>query len=342
MANPVNIGVIGLGTAWETRYAPVLRKFRDRIHVRAIYDPLASRAEQVAALWSAVPVRGILSLLGRKDVRAIMLLDTAWHGPKTLELASSFKKPAYVAGRLGSDDQRLSQIYETARGDGITLMPEMSRRYAPSTVRLQELMATQLGRPQQIVIEAVRPAPETPPANENVDDRTEHDADFLVGLIDWCHYVVRTHVISVVMENAGAVRSAQPGEQMLSIEFAPARSQQKPISAELRIRDAAGASVLAGSSTEPATRYEIQCERGAATIESATGIAWQSQGRPIAETLTSDRADVEVLLDHFCRRVVGGLIPVADIGDICRGLEVVRAARQSLQTGQSVPFNGRL
>jgi hypothetical protein len=47
------------------------------------------------------------------------------------------------------------------------------------------------------------------------------------------------------------------------------------------------------------------------------------------------------MLDHFCRRVVGGLIPVPDIGDICRGLEVVRAARQSLEMRQSVPINGR-
>ena len=33
------------------------------------------------------------------------------------------------------------------------------------------------------------------------------------------------------------------------------------------------------------------------------------------------------MIDHFCRRLVGGLIPVADISDVCRGLRLVHATR---------------
>jgi hypothetical protein len=108
--------------------------------------------------------------------------------------------------------------------------------------------------------------------------------------------------------------------------------------AELRIHDESTATIE--SPGENRTRYDVRCQRGTALIESATEITWQTLAGPTTEVLTSDRADVEVMLDHFCRRVVGGLIPVADIGDVCRGLEVVRAARDSLQTGQTVSLEG--
>ena len=337
MTNPVNIGVIGLGAAWETRYAPVLRKFRDRIHVRAVYDPLASRSEQVATLWSAAPMRGILSLLNRKDVRAVLLLDAAWHGPKTLEFACSHKKPVYAAGRLGCDVHRLQQLHECGVADGITLMPEMSRRYAPSSARLQELMATQLGRPQQIVINATRLSAgnDKLPGAERPANAANADCDFLVGLIDWCHYVVRTRILSVTLTRGP---SSAANELALIIEFAPTRSEQTPVIAELRIHDESTGTMEAPG--ESRTRYDVRCQRGTAVIESTTEITWQTLAGPTTEVLTSDRADVEVMLDHFCRRVVGGLIPVADIGDVCRGLEVVRAARDSLQAGEAVSLKG--
>src|SRR5262245_33409290 len=111
----LNIGVIGLGPIWDTRYAPVLRKSRDRISVRAVYDPLTGRAEEVAAQWSAAAVQGAVALLNRKDVRAVLLLDTAWHGLKTLEFACSRKKATYIAAHLGGDVNRLRRIYETGR-----------------------------------------------------------------------------------------------------------------------------------------------------------------------------------------------------------------------------------
>jgi hypothetical protein len=46
------------------------------------------------------------------------------------------------------------------------------------------------------------------------------------------------------------------------------------------------------------------------------------------------------MIDHFCRRLVGGLIPVADISDVCRCLRLVHATRQSLATSAPIPLNG--
>jgi hypothetical protein len=40
------------------------------------------------------------------------------------------------------------------------------------------------------------------------------------------------------------------------------------------------------------------------------------------ESLTTDRTDVEVMLDHFTRRVLGGLIPVPTLEDVQRAREL--------------------
>ena len=58
------------------------------------------------------------------------------------------------------------------------------------------------------------------------------------------------------------------------------------------------------------------------------------------ESLTADRTEVEVMIDHFCRRLAGGLIPVADISDVCRCLRLVHAAKESHAKRSPVQLNG--
>ena len=48
------------------------------------------------------------------------------------------------------------------------------------------------------------------------------------------------------------------------------------------------------------------------------------------------------MLDHFCRRVAGGLIPVADVADVRHSIAVVEAAEQSLRERRTVTLNGQL
>jgi hypothetical protein len=68
---------------------------------------------------------------------------------------------------------------------------------------------------------------------------------------------------------------------------------------------------------------------------------WRTEHEQGDESLLSERSDVEVMLDHFCRRVVGGLIPVADLGDVRRCYRLARAASESMQTGSPVHLNGQ-
>ena len=71
-------------------------------------------------------------------------------------------------------------------------------------------------------------------------------------------------------------------------------------------------------------------------------LSWVSDGERRVESLVSERSEVEVMLDHFCRRVVGGLIPVADLADICSHLRLIESAERSFTLGKAVrvsPYN---
>jgi hypothetical protein len=71
----------------------------------------------------------------------------------------------------------------------------------------------------------------------------------------------------------------------------------------------------------------ISCERGWAEIRAASEVAWQISDQPVeAEKLTADRSEHDIMLDLFCRRVAGGLIPVPDFFDVSHALRVVEQA----------------
>jgi hypothetical protein len=77
-------------------------------------------------------------------------------------------------------------------------------------------------------------------------------------------------------------------------------------------------------------KISLRCERGTAEMASETQIRWQSNSLdPVEETLASERTKEEIMLDIFCRRVVGGLIPVADLNDILKPLQLLRSCLEA-------------
>jgi hypothetical protein len=91
-----------------------------------------------------------------------------------------------------------------------------------------------------------------------------------------------------------------------------------------------------GEDDECHLRQEVECERGQAVIAAPTEIIWENGTGPGKESLLTERSEAEVTLDQFCRRIVGGLIPVANVDDVSRSLAVAQAAWKSLQTGEAV------
>jgi predicted dehydrogenase len=332
----VNVGIIGPGLLWESKYEPALNDIRKRIRVRAVYDAVMNRAEQVAAELEADVSPGILALIERPDIQAVLFLDPAWYGHQPIRFAIDQHKPVYVAGCLGGDTHALQQLYQEAAARGLTVMPEFDHRYTPATNRLHELMATRLGKPKRIIIEA------SAPADDAARSFSPQDAasGWLASLFDWCRYVVRKQPVALQAQPWQPDTTGQAdGGYCITLEFAAGKPEQPTPIAELRFpnRQCDGTkNADSKAATAPAVRRQVVCEQGEAVVEGAADIFWCNGTDSQTECLTGDRSAVDVMLDHFCRRVVGGLIPVADLNDLCHGLTLTHSVETSLQTGQTV------
>jgi predicted dehydrogenase len=379
----VNVGIVGLGPDWDSRFRPALRKLRERIAVRAIYDPVASRAAQIAAEWNVDAVDGLVALSERTDIRALLLLDAGWPGWESVRLLCASGKPVFVLSGLSHDQSALRLLHDRATALGQTVMPAFGLRYTPASCRLRELMATRLGPPTAITVDvALRPSGGVAGGEAESSKRSPQTARSLgtplrpqspdtfspfVGLIDWCRYVVgssplRIHAVAsngvAGVDAESSERSPRPqsarsprvpagrsqppatGGSSVRLEFNGSSDHSAAVRAELRIPALLQPSTRSGFVTDvvpPArVRATVVCQRGTATLESGTQIAWQNGDKLVRETLTSERTETEVMLDLFCRRVVGGLIPVADISDVLRGARLLDAARHSMQSGAPV------
>lgn len=60
----------------------------------------------------------------------------------------------------------------------------------------------------------------------------------------------------------------------------------------------------------------IECEFGQASIKNRETILWTTQDEKHHEVLDQERSSEEIMIDHFCRRLVGGLIPVPGMDDL--------------------------
>jgi len=148
--------------------------------------------------------------------------------------------------------------------------------------------------------------------------------------IDWCTCIIGTPPSTIVRSNPdpsshrpedseNSVRACQ-----FSLEFRrPSAGGAAPL-AEIQV-NAVPPAVPAESNrvlTSPVVqRVRIRCANGEAQLEPPFGIVWQVNGTKVAESLTSDRPEYEVMLDHFSRRVLGGLIPVPTLDDLLRARE---------------------
>lgn len=327
----VNLGLIGRGPVWDERYRPAIESLGKRLVVRAVYDAVDARAEQFSRELDCLKSSGVVALAEMNAVDSVLVLDAGWHKTGALELLAGVGKPVYLSGSLGRDARRVAQVRERAGASGASIMPELSRRFTPATGRLKELIASRIGRPLAICINAVLPSGDDDHAVPGQTDRT----DFLIGLADWCRYVVGAPPVGV---GPGATSNdeAAGGEVVAgraSIQFQPPRTGEAEPTVEL---------VLSRNDCrkterriEPGTAtFEVVCQSGSARLDDERSVVWQSDDatKPVSETLAADRTEVVVMLDLFCRRVLGGLIPLPGIEDVERALDLVQAIEREIET----------
>src|SRR5260370_6117918 len=125
----LNVGLIGLGCEWQDRYRPALAKLQQRLRVRCVYAPVITHAEQVAVELGCDVAPGIMTLIEREDVRALLVLDTAWDSDLPALFACQVGKPAYLAGRLVHPLPSASAQAHHAAGTRLSLTPAFGHPY---------------------------------------------------------------------------------------------------------------------------------------------------------------------------------------------------------------------
>jgi predicted dehydrogenase len=316
----LDVGLIGLGPEWEFRYRPALINLRHRMRVRVIQSAVGGLAEQMATEWRCDPGQGLRAAMERSDVRAVLILDTAWYGAVPAEFACRTGKPAFLAGRLGPWVSRAETLVPLASETDTPLMPDFGHRYTPATSRLKELVATRLGRPNQVIVETRIPAA----VNGSIDqvDFAERGRDERLAAIDWACHLIGTLPIEVQSTEA------PDGREETVIAFQQSASGGTPASARIVLHHRPCDSRV--------WTAEVRCRSGSARLSGGTQIEWNDVREQRQESLSEERGGVEVMLDHFSRRAVGGLIPIPTLDDLCLAARIAEAASASRASGKPI------
>jgi hypothetical protein len=294
----LEIGLIGLGPEWEEQYRPALGGLRQRLRVTAVYDFVASRGAQVAAEIGAAHVTGMRALLERADVAAVLILDTAWTGLWPVRFAVEYRKPAFIA-RVGEHlPAELEERHAAAQEAGVLLVPELRHRATPATMRLRELTATRLGPVESLEVEV------------ETGDAALQSA--WIAALDWSSFVAQSAPLEVTPV------AGQPTG--VSVRFKRATTGGTQVEARIRVRQSAS------GAEQPGLTARVTCAAGSADVLEPHVLCWRTEENEVRESLGSDRPGIEVLLGHFARRIVGGLVPVPDLGDVCRVLRLIPSA----------------
>ncbi len=303
----VGLGLIGLGSNWEQLYRDTLLHLQNRLTIKLVYDPVEARANSVAADFDAEIAESLNQMLARPTLQGLLILDPGWLGSGALNLIARCGKPAYLASTVLKQTTVLRSIMK-ARDlpDQPSLpnclddlwLPEFKLRFMPSTCRLKELIATKLGPVEHIQIEC----------NLCVDH-----AD-VAHQIDWCANLVGKRPGQMTLRCSQAAADPQ-----IDLSFAPVTKSSQPTTARL---------VQITESMKDSFRYSLVCQRGKAVVTDRTRIQWQASTESADETLLDERSEIEILIDQFCRRAVGGINPVGRLSEFLHAVEMIESVRR--------------
>jgi predicted dehydrogenase len=298
---------------------------RQRVRVQVCLDAVAARGRQAAETLGTESVSSVREVLGRQDLQALLLLDSGWQGDWLVDAALASHRPVFLGRSVTLGADKLAAIERLAEERGLSIVPELPLRYLPTTIRLRELTATRLGGARQLTVDlsAVR-------ASLGADLE-------LSDVLDWCRTLLQKAPVAV---EAGPV---SPHRRSLRVDFTPAHSREHPGAwrADTLLPGSGNARPPDhGDPASAACLLRVVCESGSVEMTSDRTLHWTVDGQSQDEQLANDRAALDVMLDLFARRVLGGLIPIAGISDLRQTQQLVTLAEQALAAGHRAEFRG--
>ncbi|MFM8704924.1 MAG: Gfo/Idh/MocA family protein [Planctomycetia bacterium] len=337
----LRVGIVGLGSQWESRHLPALRSLADRFEVRGICEQVSHLAKRAATELGTLPVDGFRALAARDDIDAILYFADQWYGATPILAACDHGKAVYSAISLPLAADEAALLRRRVEESGIAFMAELPRRYAPATVRLKPLIASRLGRPRLLVCHRREPLSGAPAAAPPRDKASE--SRDLMELVDWCRYVAGAEPTSVVSVRHAETPGAETDDyQMMSLDFTPPDGDRPGL--------VPGNGPLAQISCgyymprqweeavgfRPPAALQVACEQGIAFIDLPASLVWfDAMGRH-QESLESDRPVGEQMLLQFHRKVTSLVRAISGLDDTLKAMQIVQAAATSQTEGRRV------
>jgi predicted dehydrogenase len=330
----LGVGIVGLGNRWEGRYLPAIRSLADRFEVRAVCEQVSHRAHRAAAELNAVAADGFRVMAGRDDIDALLYLADQWYGGAPILAACDAGKAIYSAASLPGRREEIDHLLARVEQSGIAFMAELSRRHAPATVRLKELMATRIGLPQMVFCHQRVPHP----AGDS-RDQAEHARRNLIEMIDWCCYVMNRPPSSVVsVRHATSDQRDASDYQMMSLDFSTGDPPGTGPLAQISSGQYIPASWEEAIGFRPPAALQVACERGIAFIDLPTALVWFDDAGRHQESLESERPVDESMLLQFHRATTSLVRRIGGLGDMVRALRILEAATASQESGHRIPL----
>ena len=330
----LRIGLIGLGDDWQTRHRPALQILHERFDVRAVYTAVSKLGETCAREFQADLMDGYRATVNRHDIDAVMVLQRSWHGWLPMMAAAEAGKAIYWAGEINLDPQKDEQVRSTIERSGVAFMAEFPKRLAPATLRLRELMATQLGPPELIFCHRRAQCTNEPPRTPTLDDIPfSNDRSDFIDMIDWCRYVVNREPCSVT-SSARETTSANH-YRSISLNFPP-NAKGPGVTAQISCGDYIRQSWHEAIAFQTPSAMQICCKNGIAFIDLPSNLVWFDDAGRHLESLETEVPVGEQLLRQFHRTVTSLVRNMSDLNDVYRAAEIYTAAIESEQKGQKV------
>lgn len=328
----IRLGLIGLGEPWTERHRRAILALNDRFEIRAVCDGVHHRAELVAEELGVSATGGYGSLVKRPDIDAVIITSSSWAGPLPILAACDAQKAIYCSHDVDLLPEEVEKIHKQVEKAGIAFSAELLRRNAPATLRLKELIATQLGKPQLLFCH------HRLGANRNLHGSTmDPIRRELVELLDWCCFIVDQTpncVTGIVHKRYDEACPEEPIEDYHSLSLAFAGDGPSAPVAQVSCGRYIPAVWQEAVSYRPLASLQVSCERGVAFVDLPNSLVWFDEAGRHQESLDCELPIGERLLDQFHRSITSLVQNRSDLEAIACANEIIARAEQSHEEGR--------
>ncbi len=282
----IRLGIIGAaGSCFSKRYLPLFNRLEAKVRIVAVYDSVLVHASRVASHFDAEVSCSFQRLVDRPDIHGLMMLSPVWFGQLPLCAAMLKNKPLFCSVAVWDSFGQKKLLEAVYQETGATVVVESECRYWPSILRACELQATRLGQPRSLIWQW--------PFCDRFEDETRKK--MISAMLDGISFLLqRTRI-----------RQEDSHQRRILFE-APGNDENGSIPVSIRFPHGGDADNFL---------LRMECERGCCDIKSAQEINWRAGTKLQRDLLLEEELPLSRQIDHFCRHVSGGLIPLHGIAN---------------------------